>query len=105
MNLWLVIMVLLYPITSLAPAIVPEAAILIWGWPPRLAQVSALASGLIIFLVLWLYALPRDLVWELGPLAWQSRFVLPLTAYLCGLVVAAVLMWWAKPADGARSPK
>jgi hypothetical protein len=69
----------------------------------RLDRISALVSGFIIFLVLWLYALPRDLAWRLGPLEWESRFVLPLSAYLAGLAVAAILMVWIGPTERRRS--
>jgi hypothetical protein len=81
-----VLLVILYPIAL--------AAVGYFVW--QLDRFSALASGLITFLILWLYALPRDLAWNFGPIAWDSRFVLPLTAYLCGLVVAAVLMSWTR---------
>lgn len=87
MKLWLILAVIFYP-----------AAMFISYWTPftRIDRLSALASGLIVFMVLWLYLLPRNLAIEVGPIAWHSRFVLPLTAYLCGLVVAAVLMSWTK---------
>jgi len=81
-NPWLVIAVIFYPVAA-SPYLFT-----------RLDRFSALASGLIVFLILWLYALPRDLALDLGPLQWHSRFVLPFTAYLCGLAVAALLMSW-----------
>lgn len=82
MNPWLVIAVIFYPVAA-SPYFFT-----------RLDRFSALASGLIVFIVLWLYALPRELAWRLGPIDWESRFVLPLTAYLAGLLVAGVLMSW-----------
>jgi hypothetical protein len=88
-RVWLIASVLFYPLTL---------AVSFWllFYANRRDQLSALASGLIVFLILWLYALPRDLVWDFGPIAWESRFVLPLTAYLCGLAVAALLMSWTR---------
>jgi hypothetical protein len=83
---WTVLAVILYPIAL--------AGVGYFVW--RLDRLSALASGLITFLFLWLYALPRDLAWTFGPIAWESRFAMPLTAYLCGLVVTAVLMSWTR---------
>jgi hypothetical protein len=83
-RVWLTIAVIFYPIAA-SPYLFT-----------RRDRFSALASGLIVFLILWLYALPRDLAWSIGPLAWESRFVLPLTAYLSGLAVAALLMSWTK---------
>ena len=85
---WLVLGVILYPLMAVVGPVWFSTLV------GRLDRFSALASGLIAFLVLWLYALPRDLAWDVGPIAWESRFVLPLTAYLCGLAVAAVLMSW-----------
>lgn len=63
----------------------------------RLDRFNALASGFVVFLILWLYVLPRGLTWRMGSFVWESRFVLPLTAYLCGLAVAATLMAFTKP--------
>lgn len=83
---WLILAVIFYPFVALAPPLLGV----------RLDRYGALASGLIVFLVLWLYALPRDLEWSLGPVAWASRFVVPLTAYLGGLAVAALLMSWTR---------
>jgi hypothetical protein len=93
--MWLVISVILYPITSLLFLVTPELAIL-FAWPRSLSRYGALASGMIVCLILWLYALPRDLAWDIGPIAWESRFVLPLSAYLCGLSVVAMLMSWTR---------
>ena len=90
-RIWIALAVAFYPLTATRYLF------------SRLDRFSALASGLIVFLVLWLYVLPRDLAWRVGPLAWESRFVLPLTAYLCGLAVAAILMWWAGPAERRRT--
>jgi hypothetical protein len=88
MNGWLILAVIFYPIRT---GVAPFALTFF-----RIDQFSAAASGLIMFLILWLYALPRDLAWDFGPIVWQSRFALPLTAYLCGLAVAGVLMSWTK---------
>jgi hypothetical protein len=79
-RVWLTVAVVFYPITASPYLFV------------RRDRFSALASGLVIFLILWLYVLPRDLAWSIGPVVWQSRFAWPLTAYLGGLAVAAVLM-------------
>ncbi len=93
MSVWFIITVLLYPLTTFASF--APTLLLPWGhWD--LSRFSALASGLIVFLILWLYALPRDLQWSIGSIGWESRFVLPLTAYLAGLVVASVLLSWTK---------
>lgn len=85
MSRWLILAVICYPITAL-PSHFP--------WVIGLAKYSALASGLIVALVLWLYALPRDLAWTF-PIEVAPRFAVPLTAYLAGLIVAMVLMHWA----------
>jgi hypothetical protein len=78
---WLILGVVFYPITA--------SPYLFW----RTDRFSALISGCIVALVLWLYALPRDLVWSYGSTEiLSSRFALPLTAYLCGLIVASILM-------------
>lgn len=85
MNGWLILAVIFYPIAA-SPY-----------FTHRTDRFIAFAIALIVFLVLWLGVLPRDLAWNLGPVVWQSRFVLPLTAYLCGLAVAAVLVLMPKP--------
>jgi hypothetical protein len=85
MSRWLILAVIFYPITAL-PSHVP--------WVIGLAKYSALASGLIVALVLWLYALPRDLAWTF-PIDIAPRFALPLTGYLAGLAVSVILMHWA----------
>lgn len=85
MSWWLILAVIFYPITAL-PSHVP--------WVIGLAKYSALASGFVVALVLWLYALPRDFAWTL-PIEVTPRFALPLTAYVAGLAVAAILMHWA----------
>ncbi len=88
---WTITSVALCPITSCFFVFLP--------WLSR-ARFSALASGLIVFLILWLYALPRDLALNTGPVAIESRFAVPLAAYAVGLAVAAILTSWAvrKPA-------
>jgi len=80
--MWLWLAVLLYP-----------AALALYGLIGRLDRFSALTSGLIVFLLLWLAFLPRDLTWP-APLTIEPRFAVPLTAYLAGLAVAALLMSW-----------
>ena len=84
MSGWTILSVIFYPV----------AALWFTGFTSRPDRYSALASGVIVFLILWLYALPSELAWSIGPLTWDSRFVLPVTAYLCGLAVAAILMSW-----------
>jgi|CXWL01.1.fsa_nt_gi hypothetical protein len=71
-------------------------------WPElffmqRLDRVSALASGLIVFLILWLYALPRDLALSIGGGEVGPRFAVPLVAYLIGLATAAALFSLTRP--------
>jgi hypothetical protein len=44
---------------------------------------------------LWLYALPPDLSWTFASIEVGPRFAVPLTAYLIGLPIAAILMIWA----------
>jgi len=83
----------------LAVLFYPVAAFFALAWfaiPGRLDRFSALASGFIVFLVLWLGALPRELAWRLGDFYLEPRFAMPLTAYLIGLAIAAVLMSWTK---------
>lgn len=82
--MWLWLIVIFYPIAIFFS--------LNTGLFSRLDRFSALASGFIIFLVLWLGVLPRDLTW----LSIEPRFAVPLTAYLAGLAVAALLMSWTK---------
>lgn len=84
---WVIIAVLLYPVLT-TPYLFA-----------RLDRFNALASGFVVFLILWLYVLPRHLAWRLGVWVWESRFVLPLTAYLGGLAVAATLMSFTKPSQ------
>jgi hypothetical protein len=96
-RIWLVIAIVFYPLTA---GLYASLYVLL---APRLDQFSALSSGVIVFLVLWLYALPREMEWRLGPLVWDSRFVLPLSAYLCGLVVASILMWFTTSDERTRS--
>jgi hypothetical protein len=81
MNRWWILVVILYPISTFRVY-----------WSPK--HFSALASGFIVALVLWLYALPRDFAWTF-PIEVAPRSALPLTAYLAGLAVAAILMHWA----------
>jgi hypothetical protein len=56
---------------------------------------NALVSGLIVAVILWLYALPPDLSWTFASIEVGPRFAVPLTAYLIGLPIAAILMIWA----------
>lgn len=80
MNVWLVLAVIFYPIAVFLPGT------LTWPIIGRLDRMSALAAGLLVFIVLWLYALPRDLGADI------DRLAMPFVAYLGGLIVAAVLM-------------
>lgn len=81
--MWLGLAVLFYPVSA-------WPVLALWT---RLDRFSAVVSGLIVFLLLWLAFLPRDLAWP-APLALEPRFAVPLTAYLAGLAVAARLMSW-----------
>lgn len=81
--MWLWLAVIFYPVTMILA--LPSG-----GGFSRLDRFSAMASGFINFLVLWLGVLPRDLTW----LSIEPRFAVPLTAYLAGLGVAALLMSW-----------
>ncbi len=86
MNGWWILVAIFYPITTFGfPWVNIE-------WPTK--QFTALFVALVVALVLWLEALPRDLAWTF-PIDIAPRFAVPLTAYLAGLVVAMVLMHWA----------
>lgn len=81
MRWWTILLVIFYPLAFFfAP----------WGIVSRIDQLSALGSGCIVFTVLWLGILPADLSLPLL----EPRFAAPLVAYMCGLVVVAVLMSW-----------
>ena len=90
--MWLWLAVIFYPLTPAFLIYLASVAPFYDPLPRRLDQFSAIASGFIIFLVLWLGVLPRDLTWP----SIEPRFAVPLTAYLAGLAVAALLMSWTK---------
>lgn len=94
MRIWLILAVVFYPLFFLDYLLATVVG--------RSDRLSALVSGLIVFLVLWLYALPRDLAWRFGSVVWESRLVLPASAYLIGLAVAGLLMWFAETTHKAR---